>query len=151
MSQDVSVIRLTPSAKRYLCVYFPSLQLSWRNTPKDLSCGKTAQSHPACISYLCRKREARRLFLTMKVNLQFYYIPVCGPTSAVSSVKVRQRPLVNTPLACDGGKLTSPLVMRSFVLLSLKITSTISLFQRRDEMQVVYNESLLYVNLSMAG
>uniref|UniRef100_A0A3B4WHG4 Phosphoinositide-3-kinase regulatory subunit 6 n=1 Tax=Seriola lalandi dorsalis TaxID=1841481 RepID=A0A3B4WHG4_SERLL len=27
--------------------------------------------------YFFRKREARRLFLTMKVNLQFYYIPVC--------------------------------------------------------------------------
>ncbi|KAK9540005.1 hypothetical protein VZT92_002481 [Zoarces viviparus] len=36
--------------------------------------------------YLFRKREARRLFLTMKVNLQFYYIPVCGATTPVSSV-----------------------------------------------------------------
>ncbi|XP_075946383.1 phosphoinositide 3-kinase regulatory subunit 6 [Anarhichas minor] len=37
--------------------------------------------------YLFRKREARRLFLTMKVNLQFYYIPVCGATTPVSSIK----------------------------------------------------------------
>ncbi|KAM8879386.1 phosphoinositide 3-kinase regulatory subunit 6 isoform 2-T2 [Spinachia spinachia] len=37
--------------------------------------------------YFFRKREARRLFLTMKVNLQFYYIPVCGATTSVSSVK----------------------------------------------------------------
>lgn len=37
--------------------------------------------------YLLRKREARRLFLTMKVNLQFYYIPVCRATTPISSVK----------------------------------------------------------------
>ncbi|XP_041821026.1 phosphoinositide 3-kinase regulatory subunit 6 [Chelmon rostratus] len=37
--------------------------------------------------YFFRKREARRLFLTMKVNLQFYYIPVCGATTPISSVK----------------------------------------------------------------
>ncbi|KAK1885624.1 Phosphoinositide 3-kinase regulatory subunit 6 [Dissostichus eleginoides] len=37
--------------------------------------------------YFFRKREARRLFLTMKVNLQFYYIPVCGPTTPNSSIK----------------------------------------------------------------
>ncbi|XP_070684601.1 phosphoinositide 3-kinase regulatory subunit 6 [Pempheris klunzingeri] len=37
--------------------------------------------------YLFRKREARRLFLTMKVNLQFYYIPVCTATTPISSVK----------------------------------------------------------------
>ncbi|KAM9856970.1 phosphoinositide 3-kinase regulatory subunit 6 [Aulostomus maculatus] len=36
--------------------------------------------------YFFRKREARRLFLTMKVNLQFYYIPVCIATSPTSSV-----------------------------------------------------------------
>ncbi|XP_074521583.1 phosphoinositide 3-kinase regulatory subunit 6 [Halichoeres trimaculatus] len=34
--------------------------------------------------YFFRKREARRLFLTMKVNLQFYYIPVCRPTNPTS-------------------------------------------------------------------
>ncbi|XP_026159237.1 phosphoinositide 3-kinase regulatory subunit 6 [Mastacembelus armatus] len=38
--------------------------------------------------YFLRKREARRLFLTMKVNLQFYYIPVCkNVTHPISSVK----------------------------------------------------------------
>ncbi|KAM9363846.1 phosphoinositide 3-kinase regulatory subunit 6 [Symphorus nematophorus] len=37
--------------------------------------------------YFFRKREARRLFLTMKVNLQFYYIPVCRDTTPISSVK----------------------------------------------------------------
>ncbi|XP_023119469.2 phosphoinositide 3-kinase regulatory subunit 6 [Amphiprion ocellaris] len=37
--------------------------------------------------YLLRKREARRLFLTMKVNLQFYYIPVFTAPTPVSSVK----------------------------------------------------------------
>ncbi|XP_068583835.1 phosphoinositide 3-kinase regulatory subunit 6 isoform X2 [Cebidichthys violaceus] len=37
--------------------------------------------------YFFRKREARRLFLTMKVNLQFYYIPVCGATTPDSSIK----------------------------------------------------------------
>ncbi|XP_024914173.1 phosphoinositide 3-kinase regulatory subunit 6 isoform X2 [Cynoglossus semilaevis] len=40
--------------------------------------------------YHYRKREARRLFLTMKVNLQFYYIPVCKATAHISSVKVNQ-------------------------------------------------------------
>uniref|UniRef100_UPI0037E8933A phosphoinositide 3-kinase regulatory subunit 6 isoform X2 n=1 Tax=Semicossyphus pulcher TaxID=241346 RepID=UPI0037E8933A len=37
--------------------------------------------------FFFRKREARRLFLTMKVNLQFYYIPVCRPTTTISPVK----------------------------------------------------------------
>ncbi|XP_070774618.1 phosphoinositide 3-kinase regulatory subunit 6 [Enoplosus armatus] len=37
--------------------------------------------------YFFRKREARRLFLTMKVNLQFYYIPVCRANTPLSSVK----------------------------------------------------------------
>ncbi|KAM7418921.1 hypothetical protein PAMA_016170 [Pampus argenteus] len=37
--------------------------------------------------YFFRKREARRLFLTMKVNLQFYYIPVCTAPTPVSPVK----------------------------------------------------------------
>ncbi|XP_078136240.1 phosphoinositide 3-kinase regulatory subunit 6 isoform X2 [Sander vitreus] len=37
--------------------------------------------------YFFRKREARRLFLTMKVNLQFYYIPVCSATTPISSIK----------------------------------------------------------------
>ncbi|XP_029367869.1 phosphoinositide 3-kinase regulatory subunit 6 isoform X2 [Echeneis naucrates] len=37
--------------------------------------------------YLFRKREARRLFLTMKVNLQFYYVPVCKSPTDISSVK----------------------------------------------------------------
>ncbi|XP_034402041.1 phosphoinositide 3-kinase regulatory subunit 6 isoform X2 [Cyclopterus lumpus] len=39
-------------------------------------------------AYFCfRKREARRRFLTMKVNLQFYYIPVCQATAPISSIK----------------------------------------------------------------
>ncbi|KAE8299981.1 Phosphoinositide 3-kinase regulatory subunit 6 [Larimichthys crocea] len=37
--------------------------------------------------YFFRKREARRLFLTIKVNLQFYYIPVCRATAPTSPVK----------------------------------------------------------------
>ncbi|XP_044046290.1 phosphoinositide 3-kinase regulatory subunit 6 isoform X2 [Siniperca chuatsi] len=37
--------------------------------------------------YIFRKREARRLFLTMKVNLQFYYIPVCRAANPLSSAK----------------------------------------------------------------
>ncbi|XP_040000762.1 phosphoinositide 3-kinase regulatory subunit 6 isoform X2 [Xiphias gladius] len=37
--------------------------------------------------YFFRKREARRLFLTTKVNLQFYYIPVCEAPTPISSVK----------------------------------------------------------------
>ncbi|XP_034544817.1 phosphoinositide 3-kinase regulatory subunit 6 [Notolabrus celidotus] len=40
--------------------------------------------HLAKAYYFFRKREARRLFLTMKVNLQFYYIPVCRPTTPIS-------------------------------------------------------------------
>ncbi|XP_027873923.1 phosphoinositide 3-kinase regulatory subunit 6 [Xiphophorus couchianus] len=38
--------------------------------------------------YVYRKREARRLFLTMKVSLQFYYIPVCPAQLPVSPVTV---------------------------------------------------------------
>nr|XP_020513247.1 phosphoinositide 3-kinase regulatory subunit 6 [Labrus bergylta]XP_020513248.1 phosphoinositide 3-kinase regulatory subunit 6 [Labrus bergylta] len=37
--------------------------------------------------YFFRKREARKLFLAMKVNLQFYYIPVCKPTTSISPSK----------------------------------------------------------------
>ncbi|XP_077428129.1 phosphoinositide 3-kinase regulatory subunit 6 [Vanacampus margaritifer] len=37
--------------------------------------------------YCLRKREARRIFLTMKVNLQFYYIPVCAASTTTSSDK----------------------------------------------------------------
>ncbi|CAJ1053615.1 phosphoinositide 3-kinase regulatory subunit 6 [Xyrichtys novacula] len=36
--------------------------------------------------YFFRKREARRLFLTMKIHLQFYYIPVCRPTTSISPI-----------------------------------------------------------------
>ncbi|XP_061839670.1 phosphoinositide 3-kinase regulatory subunit 6 isoform X1 [Nerophis lumbriciformis] len=37
--------------------------------------------------YCLRKREARRLFLTTKVNLQFYYIPVDAVSTVTSSGK----------------------------------------------------------------
>ncbi|XP_029951064.1 phosphoinositide 3-kinase regulatory subunit 6 [Salarias fasciatus] len=37
--------------------------------------------------YFFRKREARRLFLTMKFNLQFYYIPVCSSPTPTSPAK----------------------------------------------------------------
>ncbi|XP_061627635.1 phosphoinositide 3-kinase regulatory subunit 6, partial [Phyllopteryx taeniolatus] len=37
--------------------------------------------------YCLRKREARRICLTMKVSLQFYYIPVCAAATATSSDK----------------------------------------------------------------
>lgn len=53
----------------------------------------------------CRKKEAQRCSLTKKVNLQFYYIPVCG--APISSAKVIQLPHVNTPPACDCVKVTS--------------------------------------------
>ncbi|XP_072318551.1 phosphoinositide 3-kinase regulatory subunit 6 [Eucyclogobius newberryi] len=42
--------------------------------------------------YFYRKREARRLFLTMKVNLQFYYIPVSACKSHHSPVKENMSP-----------------------------------------------------------
>ncbi|XP_037545796.1 phosphoinositide 3-kinase regulatory subunit 6 [Nematolebias whitei] len=45
--------------------------------------------HLAKAYYLYRKREARRLCLTMKVNLQFYYIPVRAASAPVSSAKVK--------------------------------------------------------------
>lgn len=45
----------------------------------DRIAGRLAKAY-----YFYRKREARRLFLTMKVSLQFYYIPVC-PAQAPSS------------------------------------------------------------------
>lgn len=34
----------------------------------------------------------------MKVNLQFYYIPVCRAKTPISPVKVSQLPLVTEPL-----------------------------------------------------
>lgn len=54
-----------------------------------------------CLVWFCRKREARRLFLTMKINLQFYYIPVCKATTPNSSVKVSLLPPLHTPSPCD--------------------------------------------------
>ncbi|XP_069553318.1 phosphoinositide 3-kinase regulatory subunit 6 [Brachyistius frenatus] len=42
--------------------------------------------------YFFRKREARRLFLTMKVNIQFYYIPVCMPPTPISTAKENLHP-----------------------------------------------------------
>uniref|UniRef100_A0A3Q2Q7M3 Phosphoinositide-3-kinase regulatory subunit 6 n=1 Tax=Fundulus heteroclitus TaxID=8078 RepID=A0A3Q2Q7M3_FUNHE len=38
--------------------------------------------------YFYRKREARRLFLTMKVSIQFYYIPVCPAPASISPTTV---------------------------------------------------------------
>uniref|UniRef100_A0A9J8A1L4 Phosphoinositide-3-kinase regulatory subunit 6 n=1 Tax=Cyprinus carpio carpio TaxID=630221 RepID=A0A9J8A1L4_CYPCA len=48
----------------------------------DRAVGRLAR---AC--YWLRKREARRRFLTMKLNLQMYYIPVAGQSSTASPVK----------------------------------------------------------------
>lgn len=48
----------------------------------------TLSPHVTCLFWLYRKREARRLFLTMKINLQFYYIPVRSTTSPISPTKV---------------------------------------------------------------
>uniref|UniRef100_A0A3B3TQH9 Phosphoinositide-3-kinase regulatory subunit 6 n=1 Tax=Poecilia latipinna TaxID=48699 RepID=A0A3B3TQH9_9TELE len=42
--------------------------------------------------YFYRKREARRLFLTMRVSLQFYYIPVCPAQLPVSPVTQEMNP-----------------------------------------------------------
>nr|XP_061791945.1 phosphoinositide 3-kinase regulatory subunit 6-like [Nerophis lumbriciformis] len=49
--------------------------------------GDSILGHLAKAYYCLRKREARRIFLTMKVNLQFYYIPVCTVPTATSSDK----------------------------------------------------------------
>ncbi|CAN9510537.1 unnamed protein product [Ophioblennius macclurei] len=48
----------------------------------DRVLGRLAQAF-----YFFRKREARRLFLTTKVNLQFYYIPVCSSPTPTSPAK----------------------------------------------------------------
>nr|XP_020466647.1 phosphoinositide 3-kinase regulatory subunit 6-like isoform X2 [Monopterus albus] len=48
----------------------------------DRVLGRLAQAY-----YFFRKREARRLFLTMKVNIKFYYIPVCRALTPISPVK----------------------------------------------------------------
>lgn len=67
------------------------------------TCISHVSSHVShvCLVWFCRKREARRLFLTMKINLQFYYIPVCKATTPNSSVKVSLLPLLRTPSLCD--------------------------------------------------
>lgn len=46
-----------------------------------------------------RKREARRLFLTSKVNLQFYYIPVSDDPSPSSPAKENVPPFAENPCA----------------------------------------------------
>ncbi|KAM7394064.1 hypothetical protein PAMP_020887 [Pampus punctatissimus] len=51
----------------------------------------------AAAYYFFRKREARRLFLTMKVHLQFYYIPVCSAPTLVSPVKESFHQLKGNP------------------------------------------------------
>lgn len=48
----------------------------------DRAVGRLARAY-----YWLRKREARRRFLTMKVNLQMYYIPVTRQSSTASPVK----------------------------------------------------------------
>ncbi|XP_049575897.1 phosphoinositide 3-kinase regulatory subunit 6 [Syngnathus scovelli] len=48
----------------------------------DAIMGRLAKAY-----YCLRKREARRVFLSMKVNLQFYYIPVCVSPTTTSSGK----------------------------------------------------------------
>ncbi|KAG1940776.1 phosphoinositide 3-kinase regulatory subunit 6 isoform X1 [Pimephales promelas] len=48
----------------------------------DRAVGRLARAY-----YWFRKREARRRFLTAKVNLQMYYIPVARQSSATSPVK----------------------------------------------------------------
>lgn len=54
----------------------------------DRALGRLAKTY-----YFYRKREARRLFLTMKVNLQFYYIPISECKSHHSPVKGSLNPL----------------------------------------------------------
>lgn len=56
----------------------------------DRALGRLAREY-----FFFRKREARRIFLTLKINLQFYYIPVCGAKSPGSPVK-------NKPHKWDG-------------------------------------------------
>ncbi|XP_061130137.1 phosphoinositide 3-kinase regulatory subunit 6 isoform X3 [Syngnathus typhle] len=51
----------------------------------DASMGRLAKAY-----YCLRKREARRAFLSMRVNLQFYYIPVCVSPTTTPSGKVRE-------------------------------------------------------------
>ncbi|XP_035262915.1 phosphoinositide 3-kinase regulatory subunit 6 isoform X2 [Anguilla anguilla] len=49
--------------------------------------------------YSLRKREARRLFLTTKVNLQMYYVPVSDAPAATSPVKEHLSPAKTNPCA----------------------------------------------------
>ncbi|XP_046899505.1 phosphoinositide 3-kinase regulatory subunit 6 isoform X1 [Hypomesus transpacificus] len=49
--------------------------------------------------YFLRKREARRLFLTMKVNLHFYYIPVNEEPTSTSSGRENLSPAGQNPCA----------------------------------------------------
>lgn len=49
--------------------------------------------------YFFRKREARRLFLTMKVNLQFYYIPVSRAPAPLSPVRASVHQSKGNPCA----------------------------------------------------
>ncbi len=55
------------------------------------------------LALLHRKREARRRFLTMKVNLQMYYIPVTRQSSTASPVKVNT---LSFPLSGNLSKCT---------------------------------------------
>ncbi|KAK2816859.1 hypothetical protein Q5P01_025050 [Channa striata] len=57
--------------------------------------------------YFYRKREARRLFLTTKVNLQFYYIPVCRTSAPFSSVKENHPVQQSTEDPCTLGSYLS--------------------------------------------
>ncbi|KAI1896797.1 hypothetical protein AGOR_G00098510 [Albula goreensis] len=51
------------------------------------------------IGSIYRKREARRLFLTMKLNLQMYYIPVSDEPTITSPVKENISPVKTTRCA----------------------------------------------------
>lgn len=55
--------------------------------------------HLAKTYYSFRQREARKLFLTKKVDFQFYYIPVCKDPTPVSSVKENRHSSKRNPCA----------------------------------------------------
>lgn len=70
-------------------------------------CSEAPVPHVTRLFWFYRKREARRLFLTMKINLQFYYIPVHNTTSPISPVKVDHLDPLCRPQLCPDNNVNN--------------------------------------------
>ncbi|KAL1272936.1 hypothetical protein QQF64_028798 [Cirrhinus molitorella] len=129
----------------------------------DRAVGRLARAY-----YWLRKREARRRFLTMKVNLQMYYIPVTRQSSAASPVKENLPSTSNTICAlgsylgmvdpwyecniCSLGQMIPDLAKTSSTgkpqESDLFLADVISYYVRMGQQPVYFNTYYIKINFS---